>query len=813
MISRETYKGLYDVDSKIINGVPTILLFIRNEDGTKEVKRVTNFKPYCYVNNTLLKSKNFILPTYANISGFGPDDIYGGPVHKITFNHPKEQLFFKKYITELQGNLDNTYELDLSIDMRFMIDCVEKVESTNYKTITFDIETTCDNGFPDNDNPIEKITCITAHDSFNDEYSTFVWRENLTDYHSKVHDNKIIRYYNNEEEMLSEFLKYLNKANGDILTAWNISFDIGYLYTRLKYLNLDTNKLTSFNDDIDNVIWKGINFNAKVTKMLKGEIKILGLVLADSLKMYRQLHFGELESYSLNSVADAELGDQKLPVHDMSKTWRENLEELIYYNIKDVELVVRINEKCKLLDLFEQIRCFAGVRNITDCFYMSRIHDIKILKKYNNQKVFPSKPIFRERGEDERLQGAYVFTNPGLYDNVVFFDYSGLYPNIIKTFNLSIEKIEDNGMIVNNETGLKVNQDGQGIMPSVIDDLLQLKKELKEQMQGTGGQDLRDKMFAIKIVINSIWGVFASNGFRINDLRLANAVTYNARQLICKARDVVVEDTGYTHVMSDTDSIGFVIPKDKDPIVEGKRLQKLINEQIEKFIVEELGMPKNYIFMEFEKFAAKAFIQTKKRYVLRTTWDDGDECDKIKACGMQVRRSDTAPMSKVFQKELFRLLLTQDNFNLLNEYVKKTIDNMINRKIDLNHIAIPSKLNKAIEKYTITRVDKEGHKTTKQANRPVIRGVKWSNQNLGLRLREGNKFKLLYITGQTSDVMCFEDETQFKSKNIKIDWLAMTTKNIYQKAKPIYDVLGKMDELDTIMAVTKLKLSGQQTLI
>jgi len=811
MTQRDTYIGLYDISSKIINGVPTILLFIRNKDGTKEVRRVTDFKPYCYVNDTLLKSKNFILPTYAQMSGFGPNDIYGEPVYKIIFNHPKEQLFFKKYITDLRGNLDNTYELDLSIDMRYMIDKVEKVESTKYKTITFDIETTCDKGFPDNDNPVEKITCITAHDSFSNKYVTYVWREDIESVIKKDGD-KTIYYFNNEDQMLRQFLFYLNCEDGDILTAWNIGFDIGYLYARLEHLEIDVEKLCSFTNPLDTVMWHGIDFNARVAKMMKGEIKILGLVLADSLKMYRQLHFGELASYSLNSVADTELGDQKLPVHDMSKSWRENLEELIYYNIKDVELVVRINEKCKLLDLFEQIRNFAGVRNITDCFYMSRIHDTKILKKYNTQKSFPTKPIFRERGEDEHLQGAYVFTNPGLYDNVVFFDYSGLYPNIIKTFNLSKEKISDDGIIVNIETGLKVDQQGQGIMPSVIDDLLQLKKELKEQMQGTGGQDLRDKMFAIKIVINSIWGVFASNGFRMNDLRLANAVTANARQLICKARDIVVEDTGYTHVMSDTDSIGFVIPKDKDPIVEGKRLQKLINDQIEKFVIEDLGMPKSTINMEFEKFAKKAFIQTKKRYVLRTTWDDGEECDKIKACGMQVRRSDTAPMSKVFQKELFRLLLMQDDFNLLNDYVCKTIDDMIMRKIELNDIAIPSKLNKAIEKYTITRTDKEGHTTTKPANRPVIRGVKWSNENLGLRLREGNKFKLLYITGQVSDVMCFEDETQFKDKNIKIDWSAMVIKNIYQKAKPIYEVLGRMKELDKIVAIAKLKLSGQKTL-
>jgi len=809
MIAKD-YVGLYNVDYRIINDIPTLLLFIRKENGVKEILYKTDFKPYCYVNNILLHNENFTLPAYAKLDGQGLIDINGNPTRKISFTHPKHQLFFKKYVKEIQGNIDNTYELDLPFDTRFMIDCVDKIIPTKYKIVTFDIETTIDYGFPKNDNPIESITCITAHDNIEDRYYTFVWRDDL-EKEKKVDGNKVIYYFNNEIDMLNEFVAYIQKTDCDILTAWNVGFDIGYTYARLEKLGINVQLLSTLPDKLQPIMWKEQNFNSKVTRMTKGEITIVGTLLADSLKMYKQLHFGELESFSLNSVANAELGDQKLPVHNMSKVWREDLDDLIKYNIKDVELVVRINEKCKLMNLFEQIRCFAGVRNITDCFYMSRIHDIKILKKYRGKVAFPTKPDFVERKGNGELQGAYVFSNPGLYDNVVFFDYSGLYPNIIKTFNLSKEKISDDGTLVNDEIGVRVNQDSQGIMPSAIDDLLQLKADLKRQMDGVGSQDIRDKMFAVKVVINSIWGVFASSGFRMNNMDLANTVTLNARKLICKARDIVFDATGYTHVMSDTDSVGFVIPKEIDPIIEGRRLQKLINDGIEKYVIKDMGLPKNYIFIEYEKFAKKAFIQTKKRYVLRITWED-KECDKIKACGMQMRRSDSAPMSKVFQKKMFEMLLHDHEFNELNDCVATTIDEMFSGKIKFEDVAIPSKLSKAIEEYTITRTDKNGITTTKPGNRPVIRGVKWSNENLGLNLREGNKFKLVYVNCDDTDVVCVEDEAQFNRAGLKIDWPKMIIKNVYQKALPIYDVLGKMDDLNDIFDRAKRQLNGQTTL-
>lgn len=530
----KNYEGLYTLDYRTVNGSPVVFLFIRNKDGTKTIERINNFIPYCYVRDDMISK----IPTNISTSfkkGFV--DIYGKNVTKCFVNNPYDIYNIRMPFKTAEGNYDGIYEADCLYSLRYAIDNIGEVIPTKYKILTFDIETASEQGFARKENPIEKIISISAHDNYSDKIISWCWREDL-----EVKQEGDINYFNNEVAMLNSFLDYFNKMNADIVSGWNCAaFDMGYLYARLKYLGISPLKLSS----VDVNEFDKYESNLTVVERQHGELEVLGLVIFDALRAYRQLHFGQLVSFSLNNIAIIELGEEKYPIINIDDAWKNDIETLIKYNRKDVELTIGIINKCKLIGVFDHIKRFAGTRNINDCFYMSRIHDTRILRKYHNKLAFPTKPEFREKRESDKLQGAYVFSKPGLYDNVVTLDYIGLYPNIMKTFNLSVEQIDmENGILVNKETGLKISFDKQGIVPSIVDDLLRLKQELKEQMREGGSQDLRDKLFAIKVVINcfsSDTSIITKYGIKnIKDIKIGDEVfSFNPKTASCEYKRVV----------------------------------------------------------------------------------------------------------------------------------------------------------------------------------------------------------------------------------------------------------------------------------
>ncbi|GAH16911.1 unnamed protein product, partial [marine sediment metagenome] len=128
--------------------------------------------------------------------------------------------------------------------------------------------------------------------------------------------------------MLEVFLNYWYEQDADIITAWNLSFDVDYLLARLQQLGISDKKLSQEEDsdfnDVTN-FFTGSKTNKSIIKRTNGEVEILGLVLFDMLKAYRKMHFGELRAYDLNSIAVDELNEKKEKVYNTGKVWREDL--------------------------------------------------------------------------------------------------------------------------------------------------------------------------------------------------------------------------------------------------------------------------------------------------------------------------------------------------------------------------------------------------------------------------------------------------------------------------------------------------------
>lgn len=778
------YEGLYDINYRFINHKPTILLFIRQNNNERIVKKITNFKQYCYIKSSIFSTK-IQHPNIVEIINTTIKGLYNEEVVKVVVDNPFNISKIKEYYEQI-----NCFEADIPFDMRFGIDEVQTISSTKYKIGYFDIETTCKQGFPNYKNPVEHITCLSLYDNYSENNITFVWRQDLE---YKFENNTY--YFNNEVDMLNALLNYWNKSKLDILTGWNISFDMNYLVERLKYLKLNYFMLSSVPqeavDKYDTVKIKTQMYKIEQQLQSNQDIEILGVVIFDLLSAYKRLHFGELPSFSLNSIAELELGDKKDNVLNFDEVWLNDIELLIKYNKKDVMLTVNINNKCKLISIFDDMRRYAGVRNINDCHYMSRNHDTRILKKYHNKIVFPCKSQFVVKTLDDKIQGAFVKCEQGLYDNVIVLDFSGLYPNIIKTFNLSPEMINDNGVNINNTLIL---QEPIGIMPSIIDDLLELKTQMKQSISDSGSQNIRDKMFAVKIFINSIWGVYALRSFRLYDSRLANNVTFLGRELIQKAIELVTKEFNYIIPFSDTDSMGIVIPKEKDHIKEGFNILTFVNKQINIFITQKYKIKNSSIKMEFEKSFKTLLLHKKKNYAGLIDWDDGVYKTKISTAGLATRRSDTQLIAKELQNNLLNIVLNKGTSIECINYVTQVIDLIYNKQISLEQLSIPTKLEKSPELY---------------GNLPVVRGCKFSEKHLKLKFKAGMKFKLIYIVNPYSDVVCFNDNDDIS--NLVIDYKKIIER-VIKKIEPIFFTMKWFDEYNNILNYINNKINKQQTL-
>lgn len=531
-------EGLYQIQYRSVDGKPTLFTFERNKNKIKQVTKIQDFKPYFYVDKDTYYKQHDFKKFITKVDTQEYKTIFGTSCLKCFVSRPSSLYKIQKMLKH-----EEVFEIDVGLPQRYAIDKIGEVVEGDYKIVTFDIETDCSSGFPKYETPVEPIICMTLHDSHSNKTETFVYREDLTVKTVEKADGSV-RYFNTERDMLVSMIEYWNYLDADILTGWNINFDLRYLISRLAKLNISNKKLSTVSDtgfdDINHPI-TGEALNKLVTIRAKGEVEILGLVLFDMLAGYKRLHFGELESFSLNSVAETELKAQKDPVHNTGVVWRNDIESLINYNRKDVELVTKINDKCKIISIFDETKRFSGICNINDVHLASKVHETRIMRKYFGKLVFPSKRPFTPYEEREHLQGAFVMEPViGLHENVIVFDFSGLYPNIVKTFNLSPEQIGDDGIDIN---GTKIRQETQGIMPSIIDDLMQLKKDLKNKIKNTG-QDLRDKMFSVKVIINCFSGdteIITRAGIKnIKDIKIGDEVfSFNPKTMRSEFKPVI----------------------------------------------------------------------------------------------------------------------------------------------------------------------------------------------------------------------------------------------------------------------------------
>jgi len=544
---------------------------------------------------------------------------------------------------------------------------------------TVDIEVASDDGFPDIRLANSPITAITVHDSIEDAYYVFG-----TGKYEKHDPDKTIWYFEayDEHEMMSMFLDWWNGKPPHIITGWNCKFfDMPYIVNRLKFLDLDFKKLSPVNRVYDK--------NTIIAGHDNMYYQIIGVSTLDYLDLYKKYTYTNRESYRLDYIGQVELGMGKVTDEDMAgyDLYKTDYQKFIEYNIKDVEIVKKLDDKMKLLDLLMTI-AYESKINFEDVFSPVRTWETIIYNFLKDQKIaIPNK---KGQAGNRTIEGGYV-KDPeiGMHNWVVSFDLNSLYPHLIQQYNISPETVsKDEKLKVKYSGGVEgllekkfntsylkehnvtLTPNGvhfikgkQGFLPklmkSMYDDRVKYKKKMLEEEQRLEDGNYKNKQDVInniskynnaqmakKILLNSAYGALANQYFLYYSLEQAEAVTTSGQLSIrwierCINRFInnLLKTEGHDYVIaSDTDSIYITFDKLVNEVCrEGFETEKIITfldkvckDKIEPYINEMYQALYSYVnayeqkmVMKRESIADKGIWTAKKRYILNVYDSEG----------------------------------------------------------------------------------------------------------------------------------------------------------------------------------------------
>jgi DNA polymerase elongation subunit (family B) len=674
-------------------------LLIRGIHEGKEYKNKIDYSPTLYAKTQ--DDTGFKTLQNENLKPIKFDSISKAREFKKTYNTGSSPLFgMDRY--QYQYIADEYPET-----MKFDKDLI--------KIFTVDIECTAENGFPDIENAIEELLAITVKNQSNKQIITW----GTGDFKTDRSDVTYIKC-KSEKSLIMEFMKFWTKNYPDVITGWNTKFfDIPYLFNRIKNL-VDEKVLKKFSP------W---NLVEKETVVLRGRpqthYNIFGIAMLDYLDLYQKFIPTKQESYKLDYIGKVELGLQKdeNPYDTFSDWYKKDYQSFIDYNIKDVEIVDRLEDKLKLIELVLTMAYEAKV-NYTDVFSQVRMWDMLIynyLKKDNIQ--IPPRENYTK---DDKYEGAYV-KDPitGMHNWIVSFDINSLYPHLIMQYNISPEKIigvKSDGISVDRlldhatpldhlkaegacitPNGAMFKIDSPGFLPKLMESMYNdrvkfktLSFQAKQEYQKTKDKSLLKEIsrchniqWAKKIALNSAYGAIGNQYFRYYDVRQATAIT-SAGQFVIRWIEKNVNEYMNTIlkteekvdyiVASDTDSIYLCLDKlvekvckDKSKSETLKFLNKVVESRIEPFIdkkFEELAEYTNAIaqkmIMKREVIADKGIWTAKKRYMLNVLDEEGITYDqpKLKIMGIEAVKSSTPEVCRGKIKEAINIIMTKDEVTL-----------------------------------------------------------------------------------------------------------------------------------------------------
>lgn len=671
-----------------------VLRFFGTSDelGTTEIT-INNNKPVFFVERTAILNglKQNFLRKEVEMKTFN-----GNAVDALYFNTMKD---LRQAVNDLAVIGVTTYESDVDAVRRFLM---ERFINAQMKVTG---ETKIKNGITTFTNPKTEpceiapafiVASIDIETSGNgsDLYSIAVHITGRKDEHKRIFmigesPKKFpeeLSFHMDEKNLLYSFFEWFNIIDPDIIIGWHvIGFDLLFLDNKCKELNI--------NFDIGR---NGGRVSIRKREPRGYFASLPGRVIIDGPTALRTSFFN-FEDFKLETVAQELLGVGKTinpeenKVEEIERLFKEDKVSLAEYNLQDAILVTDILNRTGIIDLYIKRAQLSGLlmdqlammTAAFDHFYLPKLHRAGYVA-----------PDVKDLEATEHSAGGHVLDPlAGIYDDVAVLDFKSLYPSIIQTFKIDplSRLLSDKDPIVTPE-GIKFSAT-QHFLPEFIDQLMEQRTIAKKKKDKALSQ-------AIKILMNSFYGVMGSYGCRFYHPDLPTAITGTGKHLLLGSKSFL-EERGYKVVYGDTDSL-FVImieEPDIDYHKAGEKLAILLN----KFWKDELKRKykvESYLEIEFEKYYRKFIITpargsevgAKKRYAGLLS-KNGEE--EIEFVGLEFVRSDWTRIAKEFQTELYNKIFNNEE---VDDWIRSVVAKLKKGEFD-EKLIYKKRLRKDVEEY------------------------------------------------------------------------------------------------------------------
>lgn len=707
-----------DVFYKVVEEKAIVMLFGKTPEGKHLCLVDRDFEPYFYA---VPKGNNALHEEIRDITVEKGGNLYkvtkvesvkkkllGDTINvlKVYVNLPKGVPLIRSEVKNISG-IKKTFEYDIKFAKRYIIDKgifpMSLVESdvvpdtlkmrvpvfrtfsirpvneetlNDPKILAFDIETYSTNRKIDpEENPIMMISFYGK-----DFKKVVSWRK----FEPEL---EYLEFVGSEAELIEKAVKTIKDVSPDMLCGYySDGFDFPYLQARAK----------------KHKILLDIGIDNSGVRIKRGNIpraEIHGMIHLDIINFVRKVVSKRLEteSYSLDNVAYELLGEKKikLDMDEMISAWDSSsnkLNELAEYNLKDSELAFRITKKL-LPNILELVRIVGmPISDVTRMGFSQLIEWILVRNAYENNDLIPNKPGYEEIRERRMhtFQGAFVYEpKPGLYNNIVVYDFKSLYPTIISSHNISIDTLNCKCCPENKVPGESYwfCTKKKGFIPRIIEDMITRRMRVKELMKDKDNSLLRARSETLKLLANSFYGYLGFFGARWYSLESAISVTAYSRHYIHKTIEKAEKD-GFKVIYSDTDSV-FIALEDKS-LKDAERFAEEVNQQLPGLMeLEYDGFYVSGIFV-----AAKgAESGAKKRYALLK--EDGNIVIK----GFETIRQNWSIIGKEAQREVLKIVLNKKDGKEALAYSKRVISDLRAHKIPVSKMVLFTQLQKEIEEY------------------------------------------------------------------------------------------------------------------